>query len=231
MRTILRRFLLCLLPWLAVQTGAMAQSLPEPMADTVTRFIRDQTRGLPGQVAVVLGRLAPETQLPPCNTFEAYLPSGSRLWGKTHVGIQCLGPAPWKILLPVTISVTASYIVTARPLVAGHLVQAADLQSTRGDLTGLPTGVVTESAAAIGKRLKHSLAGGQPLRGDQLLAPLVIRQGQSVRVMTQGNGFSVSAEGKAINNAAVGELVQVRMPSGQIVSGPANADGNIEIFY
>ena len=71
---------------------------------------------------------------------------------------------------------------------------------------------------------------GSPL-GDQLLAPLVVRQGQSVRVVSKGSSFSVSAEGKALNNAADGQVAQVRMSSGQTVSGVAKADGSVEIAY
>jgi flagella basal body P-ring formation protein FlgA len=64
-----------------------------------------------------------------------------------------------------------------------------------------------------------------------LLTAFVIKQGQSVRVISTGAGFSVSAEGKAINNAGVGEVVRVRMESGQTVSGKARADGIVEISF
>ena len=79
--------------------------------------------------------------------------------------------------------------------------------------------------------MRNSLGAGQPLRSDQLLSPLVIRQGQTVRVISSGSGFSVSAEGKAINNATIGQLVQIRMESGQTVSGTARADGSVEISF
>jgi flagella basal body P-ring formation protein FlgA len=69
------------------------------------------------------------------------------------------------------------------------------------------------------------------LREDQLLAFLVIKQGQSVRVTSSGAGFSVSAEGKAINSASIGQQVQVKMESGQTVSGTAKADGSVEVSF
>ena len=62
-------------------------------------------------------------------------------------------------------------------------------------------------------------------------APLVIRQGQSVRVVSRGSSFAVTAEGRALNNAAEGQLAQVRMASGQTVSGIARADGSVEISF
>jgi flagella basal body P-ring formation protein FlgA len=67
------------------------------------------------------------------------------------------------------------------------------------------------------------------LRSDQLIAPWVVQQGQSVKMQSSGPGFSVSSEGKALNNAAAGQLVQVRTNSGQTVSGIARPGGIVEV--
>lgn len=203
----------------------------DPILGAAERHARLQTQGLPGQVRVTVGGLDPRTQLPPCTALEAYTPPGVRLWGKTSIGVRCLGPNSWSVLVPVQISVSNHYVTTARSLSGGQLIQAGDLASMAGDLTAQPAGVVTDPATAIGKILKNSLAAGQPLRADQLLAPLVIRQGQTVRLTSKGAGFSISNEGKAINNAAEGQITQIRMPSGQVVSGTAKGDGTAEINF
>jgi len=196
--------------------------------DTAERYVRQQTQGIPGSVQITMGKLD-VSRLPPCSAHEAFSPPGTRLSGKSHVGVRCLGPNIWSVLVPVQISVTGNYVTTSRPLAAGQAITAADLNVLSGDLSTLPTGVVIDPQSAIGKTLRNSLGAGQPLRGDQLLAPLVIRQGQTVNVISKGPGFAVSAEGKAMNNAAEGQLAQIRMNSGQTVSGIARADGSVEI--
>lgn len=198
--------------------------------DTAERFVRLQTQGLPGKVSVTMGKLD-VSRLPPCTAHDAYLPAGSRLSGKTYVGVRCLGPNIWNVLVPVQIAVTGNYVTTTRALVAGQALQASDLAILSGDLSSLPTGIVTDPNSAIGKTLRNSLGSGQPLRSDQLLAPLVIRQGQSVRVISKGAGFAVSSEGKAINNAAEGQMAQIRLNSGQTISGVARADGSVEVSF
>jgi flagella basal body P-ring formation protein FlgA len=50
-----------------------------------------------------------------------------------------------------------------------------------------------------------------------------------VRITAKGPGFSVSSEGKALNNATEGQVVQVRTSSGQTVSGIARPSGIVEI--
>jgi len=208
---------------------SLTHAWADPVHDTAENYLRLQTRGLPGEVTFSIGQLAPGTQLPPCERLEAFTPAGSKLWGKTHLGVRCLAPQPWSILLSAQISVRGNYVATARPLAAGTLLQADDLVLQKGDLANLPTGIVSNPELAIGKTIRNPLAAGQPLRQDQLQAPLVIRQGQSVMVLSRGPGFAVSSEGKAINNAAAGQVVQIRMPSGQIVSGLAKSDGSAEI--
>lgn len=198
--------------------------------DTAERFIRQQTSGQAGQVSIRMGKLDLD-RLPPCEAHEAYSPPGTRFVGKTYIGVRCLAPNPWSVLVPSHISITTDYVTSSRPLRAGHTVGPDDLRLLTGDLANLPTGVVVDPQAALGKTLRNSVGTGQPLRSDQLLAPLLVRQGQTVRVISQGTGFSASAEGRALNNAAEGQLAQVRMNSGQTVSGIVRADGSVEISF
>lgn len=198
--------------------------------ETAEQHIRLQTRGLPGKITITMGQLD-LTKLPPCSIHEAFTPQGSKLVGKTLIGVRCLGPNSWTILLPAQIAVSGNYVTTSRPLVAGQAISSGDLAVISGDVSHLPAGILGDPAQAIGKTLRNSLGAGQPLRQDQLLAPLVIRQGQTVRVVSKGEGFAASAEGKALANAAEGQIVQVRMNSGQTVSGTAQNDGSVEIAF
>lgn len=226
LRTVLFTFLLGL-----ATASPCARALTDPILDTAERHARLQTQGLPGKVSITVGQLDIRTQLPPCTALEAYTPAGARMLGKTHVGVRCLGPNAWNVLVPVQISLTGNYVTTARAIMAGQILQTGDLATLSGDLANQPTGIVTDPTMAIGKTLKNSLGAGQPLRSDQLLSPLVIRQGQTVQLISRGPGFAVSGEGKAINNASEGQIAQIRMPSGQIVSGIAKPDGTAEVNF
>ncbi len=211
---------------LAYATVADANEL---VIATVQQFLVTQTQGLPGKVSTSVGSLDPRTQLSPCNAMEPFLPSGSRLWGKTTVGVRCLGPASWTVFVPVQVTVHGSYVVTAHPLSPGQPLTSTDLTVRQGDLSALPPSVLTDPAQGIGKTLKNGIGSGQPLRGDMLIAPYVVQQGQSVRLIAKGAGYAVSNEGKALNNASEGQVAQARTGSGQVVSGVARPGGVIEI--
>ena len=191
-------------------------------------FLRSQTQGLPGKVSISMGQ-SNASRLPACATFEAFFPPGTRIAKKTYVGVRCLSPNSWSTLIPAQIAVTGNYVATTRSLVVGQTIQAGDLTTQSGDIFSLPTGTIMNTNDAVGKVLKNSIGPGQALRENQVQVAFSIKQGQTVKVTSKGPGFSVSAEGKAINNAAPGQVVQVRMESGQVISAVARADGTIEI--
>lgn len=220
------RRLLPALPALLIASLAGANEL---VSSTVEQYLKTQTQGLPGKVSYSVGMLDPRMQLSPCSAMEPFLPPGTRLWGKANVGVRCLGPANWTVYVPVQVNVSGNYLVSVRPLAAGQPLVSADFAARQGDLTQLPPGVVTDPSQLAGKTLKNSIGSGQPVRGDMLLAPLVVQQGQTVRLISQGPGFAVSNEGRALNNAAEGQIAQARTAGGQVVSGVARPGGIIEI--
>ena len=59
----------------------------------------------------------------------------------------------------------------------------------------------------------------------------VVQQGQTVKVTSVGKGFSVSAEGQAMAKANEGQLVQVKVASGQVITGVARNGGQIEVNF
>ena len=201
----------------------------EVVINAVDQFLRTQTRGLPGRVKFSIPPLDPRTQLAPCPALEAFLPPGAKLWGRISVGVRCLAEGGWTVYVPAQVSVTANYLVSARPLSPGHPLSMNDVVTQSGDLASLPGGVLTDIQQALGKNVRNAISAGQPLRADMLVAPWVVQQGQTVKIISKGPGFSVSSEGRAMNNAADGQIAQARLNNGQTVSGVARAGGTIEI--
>jgi flagella basal body P-ring formation protein FlgA len=74
-----------------------------------------------------------------------------------------------------------------------------------------------------------AMRAGTPLRQDELRSQLVVRQGQTVKVVSNGPGFQVTAEAVAMSNATEGQVAQAKTSAGQVVSGVAKAGGVLEI--
>jgi flagellar basal body P-ring formation protein FlgA len=217
-------------PLACAQNPGMRQDLPA-VALVIEQFLAAQTAGLPGQVTIKVGQIDSRTNLAACAAPQAFLPAGSRAWGKTTVGVRCSEPANWTIYVPATVQVIAEYIATAKPIAQGQSLGEQDLAKLKGDLTTLPSGVVTDTTLAVGRTLAVSLPSGVPLRQDVLRSRQAVQQGQMIKLVTNGQGFRVSTEARALNNAAEGQIAQARTASGQVVSGVAKAGGVVEITF
>jgi len=196
----------------------------------VDEFLYAQIKGLPGKATYSIGSIDAERLAGSCDGFDVSMGPGARPWGKTQLMVRCRG-GTWNIWVPVQISVVAEYLVVARPINAGQKLTDADVRGQLGELSDLPNGVLMDKEQAIGRAAIASLAAGRPLRADMLRQPTVIQQGQSVKIVGTGSGFQVTNEGRALTNAVVGQVTQVRLNSGQILSGVVRADGTVEIRF
>jgi flagella basal body P-ring formation protein FlgA len=216
--------------------SSVAQAAPSlqnanALRAVVEQFLLTQAAGLPGEVSVKVGAIDPRTALAHCPAPEAFLQPGARAWGKTTVGVRCTAPSSWTIFIQAQVNVKADYVAAAVPLAQGQAVEQGQLMLVKGDIAAMPNGIITDMAQAIGRTPTVSLAAGTPLRLDTLKSKPVVQQNQAVRLVLNGHGFSVSAEGRAIGTAGEGQVVQVRTPSGTVVSGTAKAGGMVEVAF
>lgn len=209
--------------------ASIEQAQLAQIQQSVEQLVRQQTAGLPGKVSFTLGAIDTRQNLPACPAPEAFIPAGARLWGNASVGVRCSGASPWTIYVPVSIRIVTGVVVAAHALAQGRSIELGDMLMREADLGQLPGSAITEPRQALGRIVTLSIAPGQPLRQDLLRSPPVIQQGQSVTLRAQGAGFKVSAAGKAVSNAAEGQVAQVRTPSGHTVNGIARPGGIVEI--
>jgi flagella basal body P-ring formation protein FlgA len=194
-------------------------------------FLQQMASNQPGEVKISVNEADSRLNLAACQDMAAFLPPGSKPWGKISVGIRCNAPKTWQIYLQAQVQVTSDYYVAAKSLQIGQVLNLDDLSKVRGEVSSLPAGIIMTPEQAIGKSLSMSLASGSLLRMDILKSPSVVQQGQTVRIVSQGPGFQVATEGQSLSNSADGQTARARTNSGQTVSGIARTGGIIEINY
>jgi flagella basal body P-ring formation protein FlgA len=203
----------------------------EPIRRAIMDFLKSRSASLPGPARFDIGPIKADGLPEGCRDIEVAMDAKGAPWGRTHVNARCARGATWSLFVPVRIHVEANYVISVRSLRAGQSVVADDIGQRRGDLAELPADVLTDPGQAIGKTLAVTLSADRPLRADMLRQPMVVRQGQNVRVVSGGAGFQVSGEGRAMANALAGQVVQVRLASGQVISGIAQNDGSIAVAH
>lgn len=198
----------------------------------VENFIKKETLGLPGQVEIKVNAIDPRVNLTRCDFLHIFLPSGSRLWGKTTVGVSCnqtKESSAWTIYVQATVAVNGDYLIAAAPLSQGEVITEFSVTKQTGDLTQLPTGICSNAAQIIGSTMKSSVMAGFVMRQDLIARPPAVKVGQSVIISSAGEGFQVTSGGRALSNAVDGQVVQVKLNNGQIVSGVARAGGFVDV--
>lgn len=211
--------------------GALAFQDPVPVRLAIEDFLRDQTRGLPGRVSFTVGGLDANNQLATCASFDITLPKGARLWGRSTLAVRCQSGASWTQYVAVQIRIEGDYLVASRPLAGGQVLAESDLGRQQGDLADLPPSILTDPSQAVGRSVAMPIAAGMPIRADLLRQTQVVQAGQPIKVISRGPGFQVSNDGQALNGAAEGQPVRIRLSSGQVVSGIARAGGIAEVGY
>lgn len=217
-----------LLPVAAAQGQEAATQAPEAIALAAQTYLLDQLAGLPGQPSIAIDPPRVE-RLAPCDAMSPFMPSGMKLRSRMTVGVRCNAPRPWTTYVLATVSVPGYYYVATRMIAAGQALTPDDLTPRDGDLVALPPGAVTDPQMVVGMTAAHRINAGQPVRGSSLRNAQSVVRGANVRINARGNGFVVSSEGQALENAAPGATVQVRTAGGQVVSGVVRNASLVEI--
>ena len=190
---------------------------------------QSQTAALPLRMEVSVGALDARLRLAPCAQVEPYLPTGTRLWGRSRLGLRCVdGPTRWNVFLPITVKAFGPAWVLAGNVAAGAVLAEQDAIEAEVDWAAEPAAILGTPQSWVGQTAARPLAAGQALRQNMVRPPQAFRAGAPVRVVVQGPGYSVTSSGQALSAGAVGQNVRVRMANGRVVGGIVSEDGTVE---
>lgn len=179
---------------------------------------------------VVVGQLARRLRLAPCDKVEPYVPKGMRLWGRSRIGLRCaVGATHWNVYLPLTVKVFGPGLVATSGLAAGSTVGAGDVTLGEVDLAQETSGAVLRPALAIGRMLTRALGAGQSMRENDLKARQWFAAGDTVTLVAEGDGFTISGDAQALNAGIEGQPVRVRTPGGRVLTGQPIGERRVEL--
>jgi flagella basal body P-ring formation protein FlgA len=177
-----------------------------------------------------VGELDPRLRLAPCARVEPYLPTGSRLWGRSRLGLRCAeGSARWNVFLPITVKAFGPAWVLTGNVASGAVLAPGDAVQAEIDWAAEHAAVLADPALWAGQVAARPLQAGQALRQAMVRAPKLFEAGAQVRVSAQGAGYAVSAGGQALSAGSSGQTVRVRMDNGKVISGVVSEDGTIAV--
>ncbi len=96
-----------------------------------------------------------------------------------------------------------------RAIAIDEIIGAADIEEIKLPRERLPADAVTDASELIGKSARHLLRADQPLRAGDVQEPLVVRKGDLVTIEIRTPTMDLSAQGKALEDGALGAAVRV----------------------
>lgn len=120
----------------------------------------------------------------------------------------------------------------AQTVVAAHAIRARSIIGPE-DLVVLDKdtiGGVTNVSDIIGLEARVNLYAGRVIRASEVGSPAILERNQLVIMIYNIGSLSISAEGRVLDRAGVGELVRVmNLDSRLTVTGRVRRDGSIEV--
>ncbi|HEY4404336.1 MAG TPA: flagellar basal body P-ring formation chaperone FlgA [Xanthobacteraceae bacterium] len=108
-----------------------------------------------------------------------------------------------------SLSETFEAIVPTREIAQGQVLKSSDLAVERRPKSSSASTALTAIEQAQGLSAKHSLRAGQVIRQADVAKPELIARGESVTMLYQVPGITLTIIGKAVEPGAMGDVISV----------------------
>ena len=147
MDSVIRKALGLVLVFIAGMAHGQTSSAESDMLETTRHWLDQAVSSVRSsgssalKMEVILGTLDSRLRLAPCNRVEPFLPPGSRLWGRTRMGLRCAdGAARWSVFLPVTVKAYGLAWVIKGNMAAGSVLTPDDVMEAGTGISSWCTG-------------------------------------------------------------------------------------------
>jgi len=204
------------------------ESIRAAAADAVS--LQWSTAG--GRVNVVADELDSRIRLAACNDeLTVNIPYKGRKATQVTAQVRCAGPKPWKLHVPVRLTVFESVVVATRALPRDGLLTAADVTLAERDTGELDYGYLSAVSDAVGQRLRRPLSAGEAIAPGTLEMPPLVRRGQQVTLQARSGGMQIRMAGVAQSDGIRGQVIAVQnLSSGREVEGIVRSAKSVEVL-
>ncbi|MEM1364794.1 MAG: flagellar basal body P-ring formation chaperone FlgA [Pseudomonadota bacterium] len=123
--------------------------------------------------------------------------------------------------------VEADTIVLSGALENGDLIKRADLTIRKMPRRAM-SGAINDPERIVGQQARRSMAAGSILRASDLQAPTLVLRNREVLILLKRGGLALTARGKAMEDGALGDMIEVMNTRSQkVLQGTVQRDGTV----
>ena len=144
-------------------------------------------------------------------TYEVSAPRNRALVGQVPfaVSFDVNGKSYRKVWARVTIEVLAEVVITSKPLGRHKPITEDDITVLKMDLAKVPSDVITDLDAVLGKRTRRAIGSKTVLRANLVEFPPLVKRGDIVMIVAETQGLKVTALGQVKKKGAFGDRIPV----------------------
>ena len=131
-----------------------------------------------------------------------------------------------RVWATATVEVFSDVVVTKKPLGRYKPITEDDIEVQRMDLADLPSDVIIDPEAVLGKRTRRAIGAQTVLRQNLVEFPPLVKRGDVVMIIAETEGLKVTALGEVKKKGRIGERIPVMNFDSKKVLYARVVDGN-----
>jgi flagella basal body P-ring formation protein FlgA len=170
-------------------------------------ILKDHVDGRIKDIQVANGLQLPNGRI----TFKITPPPNRDLLGKIpfSVHFDVNGKFYKRVWATATVELMSEVVITKKPVGRHKPITEDDVELLKMDLTKLPSGVITDLEAVLGKRTIRSIGAKTVLRANLLELPPLVKRGDVVVIIAESGGLKITALGQVKKTGRLGENIPV----------------------
>jgi len=114
-----------------------------------------------------------------------------------------------RVWAAATVEVFSDVVVTKKPVGRYKTITEEDIDVQKMDLANLPSDVIIDPDAVLGKRTKRAIGAQTVLRPNLVEFPPLVKRGDVVVIIAETEGLKVTALGEVKKKGRIGERIPV----------------------
>lgn len=183
------------------------------------------------EVKSAIGPIDNRIRLQVCDTpLQTITEFGNTKQKNLTVKVSCEAPVRWSLRVPVKIQIFQPVVVASMPIQRDQVLTGKELHLNKQDINQLTDGYFQSEEELIGLSSIKSIQSGAVIKRHMVKQPLIIRRGETVKIVISSPGFNLEASGVAQGDGAVGDTIRVKNTrSNRIVDAKIKASGVVSI--
>ncbi len=170
-------------------------------------------RGVEGDFQIVFNEQVPAMTLPQTEAEAVQIGSFEYDPTKSLFVAELLAPSVDRPLKRQMVSGKIERIIKLpvlnKSIQGGDLIKASDINMIEIPAYKVQSDYIINEEGLIGMTSRRMMMAGEPLKQNQIMEPVLVQRGESVRISYQSGPIQLISEGKALQNGARGDLIRV----------------------